>query len=217
MPSIEGPKKSVSEQKAAFSLLANKNSNISTNNNADLTIESRGVGSLYLNSSASVQILANDGIDINTNNGSINIGNLEDYGDINIGNSLTQRRVFLGAQTTNSTEIHLLTGENGVVEINTGGALNITTISGTTYNSDITVTGALNVSGVIESTSGGIKFPNGSVQTTAYPSGGLTLVSGSQRAALTPSIGTLVYQTDISGSDNEGIYVYKTDGWTFVA
>lgn len=38
-------------------------------------------------------------------------------------------------------------------------------------------------------------------------------VSGSARATMTGATGLIVYQTDTSGSDAEGLYIYKSSGW----
>lgn len=44
-------------------------------------------------------------------------------------------------------------------------------------------------------------------------SGQLRLITGAERALLSPTVGLMLYQTDISGSDSEGVYVYKSSGW----
>lgn len=44
-------------------------------------------------------------------------------------------------------------------------------------------------------------------------SGQLRLVTGAERAAISPSVGLMLYQTDTSGSDVDGVYVYKSSGW----
>jgi len=47
----------------------------------------------------------------------------------------------------------------------------ITTTGGQTIGGTLTVTGNLTVANVVESTSGGVKFPDGTTQTTAATSG----------------------------------------------
>jgi len=44
-------------------------------------------------------------------------------------------------------------------------------------------------------------------------SGQLRLITGAERATITPTVGLMIYQTDTSGSDTDGVYVYKSIGW----
>lgn len=138
--------------KAAFSLLANKDSNISTKDNGNLLIETRGGGSvLNINTSGSLYILSNNDVNIDsTNGGGINIGNSDSsYDDVKIAVGNNTRRVFIGNQYVANEEIHLLTGDNGPIELTSGGSVTINTVSGTLVSGSVEITGSVNVSGAI--------------------------------------------------------------------
>lgn len=97
--------------------------------------------------------------------------------------------------TGSTGSVTSVNGQTGVVVL---GATNV----GALPITGGTVTGALAVAGVIESTTGGVKFPNGTTQTTAavaqvYPSAGVAVSTGSAwGTSLTAPTGSLVGTSD---------------------
>ena len=118
------------------------------------------------------------------------------------------------------------TGQKLQVSGNTliSGGLTANTISATTYL-NLPSSGGSFTGGTV---TGSTTFTNGltanTFSATTITGGSLTLTSvlsgfvpntltETQRLALSPSLGTIVYQTNTTGSSNEGLYIYKSFGW----
>ena len=118
------------------------------------------------------------------------------------------------------------TGQKLQVSGNTliSGGLTANTISATMYL-NLPSSGGSFTGGTV---TGSTTFTNGltanTFSATTITGGSLTLTSvlsgfvpntltETQRLALSPSLGTIVYQTNTTGSSNEGLYIYKSFGW----
>lgn len=166
-----------------------------------------GVGSFagynLLTGSNNVYIGSYRGVnDVNNNiylsDGSANLRlQINDSGLVDIPGALTvSGNVTLGDNSADTVKINANT-------ISLNGALNID--SNTLYINDTTNkvgigTNSVATSALVEmsGTNLGLLFPR---------------VSGSARATMTGATGLIVYQTDTSGSDAEGLYIYKSSGW----
>ena len=130
----------------------------------------------------------------------------------------TGGNLLLGSTSDNGSKLQV-SGNTNIF-----GSLTANTISATTYL-NLPSSGGSFTGGTV---SGATTFTNGltanTFSATTITGGSLTLTSvlsgfvpntltETQRLALSPSLGTIVYQTNTTGSSNEGLYIYKSFGW----
>ena len=122
-----------------------------------------------------------------------------------------------------------LTGQNtGDITLGTANGLSLAgqvlSISGATTSSGGVITTSSQtftgdktfVSGVLVGSTGS-RDANAIFQIDSATQGVLfPRILGSAKAALSGPVGLIVYQTDYSGSDADGLYIYKSGGWTFI-
>lgn len=140
---------------------------------------------LYPNANSNFEVGDGGGLDIGTIDG----------GYMNISSSYTLNMSSNDSLAISGYDVTIESwpGDGGSITINSDYDLNLSAIT----NVNITASQTTITSSLI-ALSGAFVFPN---------------VTGNERAGLTAITGMVVYQTDLSGSDPEGLYIYKSTGW----
>ncbi len=127
--------------------------------------------------------------------------------------------VYENTVTTQWTNKKQLTGSYGLTgtlsaSIGLSGALGLfTNLTGTNISGSnmqyTNITGSYGVIGTTSRNASAVLEVASTTQGILFPR-----MTGAQKAAITsPATGLIVYQTDISGSDADGMYIYKSSQW----
>lgn len=173
---------------AGFSMTAGKNNVIiGSNNGANIN---NTTGSIIISDGGgNIRLTANSAGNVTVPSGSLFVsGALIVSGNVILGDATTDTVTLTAATMSLESGTGLLNIDSNTLYVNG----NANKVGFGTNN--IAASALVEMSG----TNLGLLFPR---------------VSGSARATMTGATGLIVYQTDTSGSDAEGLYIYKSSGW----